>query len=72
MIDKNHILMASLYGSNQTAVDRHGAAGERLRSSIIDLFWDPIKVSISNITFTLTPTDGSLARILRLQSCGKC
>lgn len=46
-IDKNHVLMASLYGSaNASAVSRHNAAAESLREAILDLFWDSQKVCI--------------------------
>ncbi|KAF5315219.1 hypothetical protein D9619_007257 [Psilocybe cf. subviscida] len=43
---KNHVLMASLYGSaNASAVSRHNAAAESLREAILDLFWDSQKVA---------------------------
>jgi hypothetical protein len=44
-IDKNHVLMASFYGtSNSSAADRHNAAAESLREAVLDLFWDSQKV----------------------------
>jgi len=43
---KNHVLMASFYGtSNSSAAARHNAAAESLREGILDLFWDSQKVA---------------------------
>lgn len=43
---KDHILMASLYGSsNSSAASGHSAAAQALRDGIIDLMWDPSKLA---------------------------
>lgn len=47
LLDKNHILLAQLYGSNKTAVARHQAAAATLREGILDLFWNSTKVKSS-------------------------
>jgi alpha,alpha-trehalase len=45
--DKDHILMAGLYGSsNSSAANTHNAAAQALRNGIIDLMWDSSKVCI--------------------------
>ncbi|KAF8877143.1 Six-hairpin glycosidase-like protein [Gymnopilus junonius] len=41
---KNHVLMASFYGTaNTTSASRHTAAAESLKAAILDLFWDSSK-----------------------------
>ncbi|KAF5382427.1 hypothetical protein D9615_002774 [Tricholomella constricta] len=43
---KNHVLLANLYGSdNSSAASRHRTAAAALRAGIIDLLWDPSKLA---------------------------
>ncbi|KAF5380644.1 hypothetical protein D9757_007005 [Collybiopsis confluens] len=43
---KNHILLADLYGStNDTAAESHRSQAASIREGILDLFWDPAKMS---------------------------
>lgn len=46
LIDKNHVLLAGLYGSsNQAAAAKsHLSAAAALKGGIFDLFWDSTKV----------------------------
>lgn len=38
--------MADLYASNATAAAPHLTAASTLRNGILDLLWDPVKVSL--------------------------
>lgn len=51
ILDKNHILLAGLYGSNAAAAAPHTAAAASLKAGILDLFWDSQKVEITNDLF---------------------
>ncbi|KAF8993496.1 glycoside hydrolase family 37 protein [Cyathus striatus] len=43
---KNHVLMASLYGSsNSSAADRHRSTAASIKEGILDLFWDSQKLA---------------------------
>ncbi|KIM43068.1 glycoside hydrolase family 37 protein [Hebeloma cylindrosporum] len=42
---KNHLLLASLYGSSAAAAARHTAAAASLKAGILDLFWDSQKLA---------------------------
>ncbi|KAJ7162885.1 trehalase [Mycena filopes] len=44
--DKNHILMAALYGaSNKTASTRHTAAAAAIKAGVLDLCWNATKLA---------------------------
>ncbi|PPQ65887.1 hypothetical protein CVT26_000907 [Gymnopilus dilepis] len=50
---KNHVLMASFYGTaNTTAANRHRAAASALRDGILDLFWDSSKLAFYDFSLT--------------------
>ncbi|KAF8883777.1 Six-hairpin glycosidase-like protein [Gymnopilus junonius] len=50
---KNHVLMASFYGTaNTTSASRHTAAAESLKAAILDLFWDSSKLAFYDFSLT--------------------
>ncbi|TFK27682.1 trehalase [Coprinopsis marcescibilis] len=55
IIYRSHIVLADLYGSNSTGVNRHRRLAAELRLAIIDLLWDPEKLGFYD--FSLTTND---------------
>lgn len=54
--DKNHVLLAGLYGTaNASIANGHRAAATALRAGVIDLLWDPTKVRTAQCDEHPTP-----------------